>query len=41
MQEEASQLIDELITPVEISQLHPTAPDLHPILPIDKPTPHI
>jgi integrase len=29
MQLEAAQLIDELITPVEFSQLHPTAPDLH------------
>jgi len=32
MQEEAAQLIDELITPIPIQQLHPTAPDLHPIL---------
>jgi integrase len=30
MQEEAAQMIDELITPVEFQQLHPTAPDLHP-----------
>jgi integrase len=31
MQEEAAQKIDELITPVAFQQLHPTAPDLHPI----------
>ena len=32
MQAEAAQKIDELITPVDVSQLHqlhPTAPDLH------------
>ncbi|HSF82485.1 MAG TPA: site-specific integrase, partial [Anaerolineales bacterium] len=29
MQAEAAQKIDELITPVEVTQLHPTAPDLH------------
>lgn len=38
MQNEAAELIDELITPIE---LHPTAPDLHPILPLEEPTPHI
>ena len=27
MQEEAAKMIDELITPVEFQQLHPTAPD--------------
>lgn len=31
MQAAAAQMIDDLITPVEIQQLHPTAPDLHPI----------
>ena len=41
MQEEAARMMDELITPVEVQQLHPTAPDLHPILPINQPTPHI
>ena len=39
MQEEAAQLIDELITAILIQQLHPTAPDLHPILPIEGPDP--
>jgi hypothetical protein len=34
MQEEAAQLIDDLITPVEIQQLHP-------ILPIEESTPHV
>jgi len=29
MQTEAAELIDELVTPVE---LHPIAPDLHPII---------
>ena len=41
MQEVAAQLIDELITPVEFQQLHPTAPDLHPILTAEESTPHI
>ena len=41
MQEEAARMIDELITPVEFQQLHPTAPDLHPILTGEEPTPHI
>ena len=44
MQEEAAQLMDELITPVEfqqLHQLHPTAPDLHPILTAEESTPHI
>jgi hypothetical protein len=34
IQVEAAQKIDDLITPVELhplTQLHPTAPDLHPI----------
>ena len=31
MQEEAAELMDELITPVPVQQLHPTAPDLHSI----------
>jgi len=30
MQEEAAQMIDELIIPVEFQQLHPTAPDFDP-----------
>jgi integrase len=41
MQEEAAQMIDELITPVEFQQLHPTAPDLHPILTFEDRDPHI
>ena len=41
IQEEAAQLMDELITPVEFQQLHPTAPDLHTISPLDQLTPHI
>jgi integrase len=41
MQAEAAQMIDELITPVEIQQLHPTAPDLHPNLVVNGPNPHI
>ena len=41
MQEEAALMIDELITPVEFQQLHPTAPDLHPIRPDEDYTPHI
>jgi hypothetical protein len=34
IQAEAAQKIDDLITPVELhplNQLHPTAPDLHPL----------
>ena len=31
MQEEIAELMDELITPVPVQQLHPTAPDLHSI----------
>jgi hypothetical protein len=30
MQEEATRLMDELITPIEVQQLHPTAPDFTP-----------
>jgi integrase len=33
MQAEAAQKIDELITPVEFQQLHPSAPDLHQTAP--------
>jgi integrase len=41
MQEEAALMIDELITPVEFQQLHPTAPDLQPIRPDEGYVPHI
>jgi integrase len=41
MQEEAAQMMDDLITPVEFQQLRATAPDLHPILTNNEPTPHI
>ncbi len=41
MQEEAALMIDELITPVEFQQLHPTAPDQHPIRPNEGYVPHI
>jgi hypothetical protein len=37
MQEEAAQMIDKLIPAVVIQQLHPIAPDLHPILPVESP----
>jgi integrase len=41
MQEEAALLIDELITPVEFGQLHPTAPDLQTLRTDESYTPHI
>jgi hypothetical protein len=41
MQAEAAQMIDDLITPIEFQQLHQTAPDLHPILTVEEPIPHI
>ncbi len=41
MQEEAALMIDDLITPVEFQQLHPTAPDLHSLRTDEGYTPHI